>query len=97
MKTVPVAEAIALLESASAVVVDQTFVTFPEVDSAAELDEPFLVVANDDAASFGQTSFLARDNPIVPISGNVLTLVNRCGASYHVAILVPLESELAAS
>lgn len=97
MKNLPIADAIALLETASAVIVDQTFVTFPEVNSLAELDEPFLVVANDDSAFLGETSFLAKDNPVVPISGNVLSLVNRCGASYKVAILAPLDSELVAS
>ncbi len=88
----PLAQALELLNRASAVIVDDEFVTFATIEMEAALDEPFLCVAKDDSGE-GKVHFHAEDNATVEASGHVMTIVDTDGTSRTIALLAPFPAE----
>lgn len=78
-------DAINLIESATAVVVDSNVLVYPRIED--DEDEPiFMELENDDI----HEKFNAKDNAIVELTGSSLTLVNTRGETTRILLLAPM-------
>lgn len=78
-------DAINLIESATAVVVDSNVLVYPRIEDD-EAESIFMELENDDI----HEKFNAKDNAMVELTGSSLTLVNTRGEPTHILLLAPM-------
>lgn len=94
MKKITLKEAYAILENASAVIVDTGFVTYPSLYELTDSDEnEFLFLKWDDEGLEFSVKFEEQSNQEVAISGYSMFLVDSDGDEMQLTILVPLNLE----
>lgn len=93
MMTIPLSQAVDILQCASAVIIDDEAVTFPSIDSlTGDADHEFLFIrwSNDDGYEFSER-FTEGVNANIIVEGSQLCIRDDEGELVKITILVPAD------